>query len=367
MCDKLVKILDNEEIFEGRDSAGITSILKYILKLNNYKIILYGVGDWGYYKLFWLRKRGIEPIYVVDNDYVKNGDDFWGIKIIHTTELIEAIQGLNVAAVICTTWENLIEQRNIYKILISSGIKDIYYFNLDNFQYGLWAHYYAKNKNKLIEFYDNLIDDDSKNAFVEYIRAVMHDDFYRGPSIETSKKYLGDGVFEWLLDESIINCGMAMGDTIFHMVSENKPFKTVYGIETSKQACFQAKKYLRLLPESIYKKVKILNMTITEKNTFDFLFKEEFISLICLDVEGVELEVLKGAEEIIKNQSPVLAISIYHKKEDFVDIPNYINSIVKNYMFFLRKYVPWRSIVSKDELVLYAVPTSRIINYKDHL
>ena len=35
---------------------------------------------------------------------------------------------------------------------------------------------------------------------------------------------------------------------------------------------------------------------------------------IKIDVEGHEVKVLKGAEKIIRNQHPVMAVSMYHKK-----------------------------------------------------
>ena len=46
-----------------------------------------------------------------------------------------------------------------------------------------------------------------------------------------------------------------------------------------------------------------------------------------MDIEGAELPALKGAERSIKRYRPNLAISIYHSLDDFLDIPEYINSL----------------------------------------
>ena len=69
-----------------------------------------------------------------------------------------------------------------------------------------------------------------------------------------------------------------------------------------------------------------------------------------MDIEGSELEALKGAAETIKKWRPKLAISIYHKYEDIIEIPEYILSIVPDYSFYIRHY-------SSDiwETVLYAI------------
>jgi FkbM family methyltransferase len=57
---------------------------------------------------------------------------------------------------------------------------------------------------------------------------------------------------------------------------------------------------------------------------------------IKMDVEGSELEALKGAENLIKTNRPFLAICLYHRKNDLMQIPLYIKSIVDNYHFYLR-------------------------------
>ncbi len=55
----------------------------------------------------------------------------------------------------------------------------------------------------------------------------------------------------------------------------------------------------------------------------DDFVKENSIQtgLIKLDVEGYELEVLKGAKETIKKFKPLLIVSVYHTGKDFFEIP----------------------------------------------
>lgn len=69
-----------------------------------------------------------------------------------------------------------------------------------------------------------------------------------------------------------------------------------------------------------------------------------------MDIEGSELEALKGAQQTIKNFKPKLAICIYHKKEDLITIPQYILSLNKNYKLHLRN----RQGVGEDT-VIYAI------------
>ena len=74
------------------------------------------------------------------------------------------------------------------------------------------------------------------------------------------------------------------------------------------------------------------------------------ISFIKMDVEGFELQALKGAKECIKRDHPRLAIALYHKEEDLIEIPQYIQTLSKEYKFYLRIYSN-----AYLEIVLYAV------------
>ena len=68
-----------------------------------------------------------------------------------------------------------------------------------------------------------------------------------------------------------------------------------------------------------------------------------------MDIEGFELEALKGAENIIRTLKPKLVICIYHKILDFYEIPMYLKSLVPEYKFKVRQHEP-----GFCETVLYA-------------
>src|SRR3989338_4944697 len=73
-------------------------------------------------------------------------------------------------------------------------------------------------------------------------------------------------------------------------------------------------------------------------------------TFIKLDVEGAELEALKGAAGTIKRNRPKLAVCLYHRPGDLFEIPLFLKSLVPEYRFYLRQHQP-----VSCELVLYAV------------
>jgi len=72
-------------------------------------------------------------------------------------------------------------------------------------------------------------------------------------------------------------------------------------------------------------------------------------TMIKMDIEGAEYEALQGAKNTIKEYSPKLQISIYHRIEDLWRIPVWIKSINPDYRLFIRHHS--QSLV---DTVLYA-------------
>lgn len=81
------------------------------------------------------------------------------------------------------------------------------------------------------------------------------------------------------------------------------------------------------------------------------------IDFIKMDIEGAELEALKGAEATIRRDRPKLAISVYHKLHDFWTIPKWLDALGLDYRFYLRHFT-----IHAEETVLFAETATRAIS-----
>ena len=107
-----------------------------------------------------------------------------------------------------------------------------------------------------------------------------------------------------------------------------------------------------------------------------FIPQNDRVTFVKMDVEGAELEALRGMKNIIQRDMPKLAISIYHKPKDYVEIPMYIKILLniagqnnncspqvlheapqpmKRYEIIRRMYMRHHSI-NTDDTILYCVP-----------
>ena len=195
--------------------------------------------------------------------------------------------------------------------------------------------------------------------------------------LETSplkSQYFESDVVPLLNDEVFVDGGMYTGDTaeIFFDIS-NGEYRHYYGFEPDKKNCAEAVK--RLSKETNVTVVAkglwgcecqlkfsgdLMASSRLDENDGSFLVDvtalDVFFSdrppptFIKMDIEGAELEALKGSEYLIRNYKPKLAICAYHKPEDIYLLSELIASYRGDYKFYLRHYTN-----SLNETVLYAI------------
>jgi len=103
----------------------------------------------------------------------------------------------------------------------------------------------------------------------------------------------------------------------------------------------------RVVPETSDPKAYAVRTTMVD----DLLSRGDLprVNFLKMDIEGAELEALKGSEQTLRKFRPKLAITVYHDFKDFWTIPRYINSLGLNYRFYLRHFT-----IHAEETVLFA-------------
>jgi FkbM family methyltransferase len=92
--------------------------------------------------------------------------------------------------------------------------------------------------------------------------------------------------------------------------------------------------------------------TATTMAIDDFVKEKKLpkVDFIKMDIEGAELNALRGAEATLKKFKPRLAICVYHKRDDMITIPRYLNSLGIGYDLYMNHYS-----IHSEETVLFAV------------
>lgn len=72
--------------------------------------------------------------------------------------------------------------------------------------------------------------------------------------------------------------------------------------------------------------------------TIDEAVGGETVGMIKMDIEGAEFDALRGAEQTIRRDKPLLALCVYHRPGDTLAFMDYLNKLVPEYRFWLRHY-----------------------------
>lgn len=124
-------------------------------------------------------------------------------------------------------------------------------------------------------------------------------------------------------------------------------------VQLENYAVWDKEESLQFVMADAGSRVNFLNKTENVINVkakdIDSIVKDDEITYIKMDVEGSELKALIGAAKCIRKNKPKLAICIYHRPGDVIELTDYILSLNPEYRFWLRHYAS-----NMWETVLYA-------------
>lgn len=83
------------------------------------------------------------------------------------------------------------------------------------------------------------------------------------------------------------------------------------------------------------------------------------VDYIKLDIEGAELDMLRGAAKTITRYKPKMAISAYHKNDDLWTLINYVKSLRSDYEF------KFRHIESIAQIIFLMTRIGRFLEVSD--
>ncbi|MBQ6231202.1 MAG: FkbM family methyltransferase [Eubacterium sp.] len=220
------------------------------------------------------------------------------------------------------------------------------------------------NIKEYVKLYDLLSDDRSKYTLEKVVEGAITNSIFCYNDIFNASQYFPDIIMDNLSENEVfVDIGAFTGDSTEEFIKvTNNRFDKVIGFEPKKENIELALAGINdprvsFYPYGVGEKSETLYLYGNE-GTDDFAFitdeKEENateieivsldefiserISYIKMDIEGMEISALKGAEKLIRKYHPKLAISVYHKIDDLVTIPKYIMSLNADYKLYLRHY-----------------------------
>ena len=340
-----------------------------LLAQSNEPIVLWGHGLYAEYIYKILNKGGIR-VDAVFSDGVLGNTAFHGIPV----SAFEDIQRRYDSFIIVRGNGNLMREAE-YKQ--KKGVTEVYsFFDLMGFGWHLSASVLKEMAPSLDLLYRSLSDEISKKSFFAYLKSR-----YVGNWIFIQDYYCADMYFPEFIhlsaNEVFIDCGAYNGDTFSSFYKRVSTWDKYIAFEPAAEPLQTFKNSIS--NTVLHGEIQVYDLglwsrqtklTFIEENdisrivegsgeipgtevsvtTIDSTCKGIDVSFIKMDLEGSEMEALRGASEVIHNNKPKLAISLYHKRLHLVEIFEFLKHLNPAYQFYFRIHTKVGS-----DAVLYAI------------
>ena len=360
----------------------VTDVELWLKKDSRNAVYLYGAGDQMCWVVSFLKKNKIPIKSILDSN--KKGE-YDSIPIIKYSSFIEnvnkvrnhcwfVISAPSVAEKLTSILRKTFLKENITCCdmqLYTEFVKDVEEYR----------RYLLLNKEKFNMFYDSLSDDYSRKTLECILKGRITGDIHNYRECYSPDDYYPDDIVHFENNTVMVELGGYDGETILEFINKCPNFKTAYCFEPDskllpnlyairdKQSSYGRK--INIISKGAWDKEDILRFAIgnisddtgtlfLDNGTENYINVEvttvdnsvdENITYMKMDIEGAELKALYGAEKQIKRNKPTLAVSVYHKQEDIIDIWEYLRSLVPEYRFYIRHHT---ENVGTDT-VMYAV------------
>ncbi len=313
--------LRNIGLSDGHDFSKSFNYMASKIDNENERIVVYGLGLYG--KTFIENFENKSKLTICDKKICSRLKEYKGINVISREELL---MGYPSDCILITT---LKYEDEIVNDLLSAGI----------------------DRNKIVR--------------------LSHDS--RIADVDEHNQYFEDGIISPKEREIFVDCGFFRGETTKRFIEWcNGDYEHIYAFEPNSDNIEKSLidkssiKNLSIINKGVWEDTRELRMVVTDRGdscfiddegseivqvtSIDDILNGKRVTFIKMDVEGAEMMALRGAQYTIERYHPRLAICIYHKPEDIIEIQRYILSINEEYRFYIRQYSNYT-----NEMVLYAI------------
>ncbi len=340
-------------------------------------VCVWGCGNMGRHLPLILQKFGITVDCYCDNDKTKWGMDVkgYGVTCISPEELRKIKD--ETAVIIPTRYYNEIYQQLaemqfplVDRIFHAKFAFDEFFEQSDK----------AKIVSSLCETIDILSDIESCRVLTRLIEEWTKNEYQYGQldDIYSYPQYFPEDILPNAdMCKNYVDGGAYNGDNIADFVQyTNGDFEKYYAFELNHKNSIELeenidKNFSKYKEHFVIENKGISNETKTIKymdacegskiNTEgtvegqvvsldDYFCSGQKVDFIKMDIEGAEMDALKGSSKTIAENYPVLAICIYHKPSDLWELPLYIKENWGKYSIFIRHHTDLLA-----ETVCYAV------------
>lgn len=362
--------------------------LEKLLDQSGRRVVLFGCGNLGRRAAEALGSLGIVPLAFSDNNPQRWGTRVGAIEILSPQD---AARYGEEAAFLVTIWNEFHWFSETEHQLRGLGCRCVLPYTYLHWRFpevflpcllnDLPSKVYQE-KDRVLAAWNLFKDAESQRIYQSNIRLRTLGELTGLPPRPVENTYLPKDIFSITEQDRLLDCGATVGEMLRDLLEKTKGmFGGFYAVEADNISFPKLQEYRQGLLPDVRERVKLFQCAVgrVRETVFfahsgqtgskistdgsavdcfpiDELFAETPLTFIKMDIEGAEYDALRGAEQVIRRDRPILAICVYHTQSDIWRIPLLIYDMKLNYKFFLRAYEG-----DGFQTVLYAVPPERLV------
>lgn len=326
------------------------------------KVCIYGTGDACEKLLEQFKLRGIKCDGIFASDDFVRDREFRGFKVKTLSELEAELGEFTVCCAFGTQIPEVMQRINDTAARHEFIYSDIPIVGEYFSKRGFLEHF-----DDFDEVWRKLADDKSRKVYEAVLKFKISGD----PAVLREAFSAPAHEFETIIKPEFGSCyvdlGAYNGDTIQSFVKMCGKCGQIVAFEPDKRnfrkcvkrligydniyfinACAWSCDGLIPFSQSAGRQSKAGEGELTAARSLDSVLNGKRCDVIKIDVEGAEYQALKGAERTIKEYTPALAVSAYHRAYDLIDLPRLIWEIVPEYKLYIRQppyYPAWDTMI----------------------
>lgn len=324
------------------------------LKATKKPILLYGMGDGAEKILTELRRREIPIAGVFASEGFTRGQQFAGYPV---TDYRTAKERYGEMVVLVSFGTHRAEV--MAEIERLAGEQELYAPDVPVAGETLFTREYAKvHREELEQVYQLLADDWSRKVLQNVVEYKLSGEIRLLRACESNPREAWENILKPSAEEHYMDLGAYTGDSIMEFIRYAGAWRRITALEPDSETFARLEKNTAALHDCILYRLGAYSRyarqpfaggagrgshlaedgAMTELDSVDNILCGQSVSLINMDVEGMEAEAITGMAKTLRRYRPKLLLAAYHRSEDLWRLPLEVLAIQPEYKVYLRHY-----------------------------